>query len=249
MSTPGQPNDSSFGPYPGVDNFAETAARPMPQAPMPHAPMPGPGYPGGAYPQQYPTYAMPPEKPKPPVFMIVALTAIVILLAAAAFVWIKVANSGADQAAVTEQQQQQPQAQPTVTSVVADPETEAATQLRNQITTDAALFRSSLADRWTAQISAKRPGLYAENRTWDNRSILSEFQAMQSRYPQVKLIDSSAWPVFSESGWMVTVSAQGFATAESALAWCRGNGLDKDHCFAKLISSTRGPEGSTLYQR
>lgn len=238
--------------YPST--YSPTAQYPSGQ--YPSAQYPSAQYPSGQYPaapnQQYgATY---PVQAKgggsQQILMIAAIALIVVLLGAAGVVWFKVANSGNDTAsqdpAVVTQQQQTTE---TVTSVVVDPETDAATKLRNQIDGDASAFRTSLGQRWAAQISAKRPGLNAEGRIWDNQAILSEFQAMQGRYPQVRLLDSSAWPVFSEGGWMVTVSAQGFPTPQSALSWCASNGLDKDHCFAKFISSTQGPDGSTLYQR
>ena len=219
----------------------------------------GPASSGPLYaPTQYPSGPYPPPGygPAPAggagraVLLGLAIACVIGLAVAAVVVWMKVVNAPDEKTAdpaptvVT-------QAPPThtVTSVVADPETDAAGRLRDQATADAADFRGALADRWAAQISAKRPGLYADGRTWDNQAILAEFESSRSRYPQVRLLDSSEWPVFSESGWWVTVSAQGFASADDALAWCRGNGLDKDHCFAKLISSSSGPEGSTLYQK
>ncbi|MEZ5210440.1 hypothetical protein [Gordonia sp. (in: high G+C Gram-positive bacteria)] len=117
-----------------------------------------------------------------------------------------------------------------------------------QLSDLAAGDRGSLGSgRWSAQLSAKKPGLNAENRIWDDASILDEHQRLRNRFPQVKLLNSSDWPVFSYSGWWVTVMDGGFVTPEAANAWCRGNGFDPDHCFAKLVSVSGTPEGTTRY--
>ncbi|KJR07352.1 hypothetical protein [Gordonia sihwensis] len=276
MSTDGRPDDPARNDPAqtarDVDHYAETMSRPVPDPPsVPPLREPtrtydalGPEDPyrsGPHYaPTGYPTGPYPPlgygPAPAPAggagraVLLGVAIACVIALAVAAVVVWMKVVNAP-DETTAQPAPAVVTQAPPThtVTSVVADPETDAAGRLRDQASVDAAAFRAALADRWAAQISAKRPGLYADGRTWDNQTILAEFESSRSRYPQVRLLDSSEWPVFSESGWWVTVSAQGFASADDALAWCRGNGLDKDHCFAKLISSSRGPEGSTLYQK
>ncbi|EGD54387.1 hypothetical protein [Gordonia neofelifaecis] len=211
------------------------------------------GYPSGPPPTGYPAYGYQ-QQPSSggagrAVLLGVAIALVIGLAVAAVVVWMKVIDSGGDTAAPAPQTVAQEPPTHTVTSVVTDPESDAAGRLRDQSIADAAFLRAGLDGRWAAQISAKRPGLYAEGRTWDNQAILAEFQSSRSRYPQVRLIDSGQWPVFSESGWWVTVSAQNFADPAAALAWCSSNGLDRDHCFAKLISSSQGPEGSTLYQK
>jgi serine/threonine-protein kinase len=38
-----------------------------------------------------------------------------------------------------------------------------------------------------------------------------------------------------------------FRDSSGALAWCRSQGLDNDHCVAKVVSATRPIEGSTAY--
>ncbi|WP_347954726.1 hypothetical protein [Gordonia aichiensis] len=211
-------------------------------------------YSPAGYGSGYPPFPQPPQPPRGgtgrAVLLGVAIACIVVLAAAAVVIWMKVAGPGGSD----EEQGSPPAAAAapvteTVTSVVVDAESAAATALTDRAAADAADFRGPLNNRWTAQISAKRPGLVAEGRTWDNQAILAEFDAARGRYPQVRLLDSSDWPVFSDSGWWVTVSAQSFAGPEAALSWCVVNGLDRDHCFAKLVSSTGSPDGSTLYQR
>ncbi len=212
------------------------------------------GPPTGGYPGY--SYGQPPRSGGGgrAVLLGIAIACVIGLAVAAVFVWLKVADSG-DDASTTAQpdattQQQQPQQQTTtVTSTAVDPEVSAGESLRGQAATDAADMRTMHNNQWAAQISSKRLGLVAEGTTWNNAAIWSEFESSRARYPQVKLLNSNEWPVFSEPGWWITVSAQNFPSPESALVWCRSVGLDKDHCFAKLVSDSRGPQGTTLYQR
>ncbi len=119
--------------------------------------------------------------------------------------------------------------------------------LRTQANSDRAFILANLNNRWVAQLSSKRPGLVAEGRTWDDQAILDEFLASRLRFSDVRLLWSDEWSVFSYSGWWVTVAANTFPGPDDANTWCRTQGFDPDHCFAKMISTSAGPEGSTLY--
>ncbi|KXP14458.1 hypothetical protein AXK60_00665 [Tsukamurella pseudospumae] len=119
--------------------------------------------------------------------------------------------------------------------------------LRIQADSDKAFILGSLNNRWVAQLSSKRVGLVADGRTWDEKAILDEFLALRLRFADVRLLYSDEWPVFSYKGWWVSVAAATFPGPDEANQWCRSNGFDRDHCFAKLVSSTASPEGSTRY--
>ncbi|TXA43098.1 hypothetical protein DKM27_02765 [Mycobacterium tuberculosis variant bovis] len=45
----------------------------------------------------------------------------------------------------------------------------------------------------------------------------------------------------------VTVAGLTFADSSGPLAWCRFQGFDRDHCAAKLVSTTHPEAGSTAY--
>jgi hypothetical protein len=47
----------------------------------------------------------------------------------------------------------------------------------------------------------------------------------------------------------VTVIGLPQSTAAQANGWCDANGFDADHCFAKVISSTLGVGGTTVYRK
>jgi len=120
-------------------------------------------------------------------------------------------------------------------------------QLRAIATGDQPYVLSVLADRWVPQLSSKRVGLVAEGHTWTNALILNDHQQLRQSYSGVRLLSSADWSTFSGSDFWVTIVGVGYGTADEALAWCTSNGFDRDHCFAKLISTTHPVEGSTAY--
>ncbi|GAA4641306.1 hypothetical protein [Gordonia humi] len=239
MSRPDEPGPYG-GPQQNVDHYAQT----MHGGPLPER-----------YPQQYQyphPYAHPPQRGSSVARGVViglAIACVVALVVAGVVLAIEFTGDDAsnDTATATETVQQQGATEVT-TTVPADPEADAAGTLASTSQTDTADVRAHHDHRWAAQISAKWPGVYAEGRAWDSQAILAEYRGMASRYPNVKLLRAADWPVFSDPNWWIIVSAQSFSTPESALAWCRAQSLDHDHCFAKYISSSDGPEGSTRYQ-
>jgi hypothetical protein len=131
--------------------------------------------------------------------------------------------------------------------VAADAVLTAGDALRRQATADRTFILANLDNRWVAQLSSKRPGLVAEDRTWSEQAILDEFLALRLRFGDARLLFSNEWPVFDYRGWWVTVATPTFGGPDAANNWCRQQGFDRDHCFAKRISTTAGPEGSTRY--
>ena len=129
------------------------------------------------------------------------------------------------------------------------PDTESASgsQLRAIAASDQPIVLAGLAERWVPQLSSKRPGLVAEGSTWTNALTLDEHLRLRQTYPGVRLLWSGDWSTFSESDFWVTIVGTGFPTADGALAWCTSSGFDRDHCYAKLISTTHPIEGSTAY--
>lgn len=131
----------------------------------------------------------------------------------------------------------------------APPNTEASAenQLRSIVANDRPFVAEVLTDQWVPQISSKRPGLVAEGQTWNNALTLGEHQRLRNVDSRVRLIWSGDWSTFSAPNFWVTILGIGYPTPEGALAWCRSAELDRDHCIAKLISTSHGVEGSTAY--
>jgi hypothetical protein len=106
---------------------------------------------------------------------------------------------------------------------------------------------SRLADRWVPQLSSKRPGLVAEGITWNNAETLREHLQLRLNYPEVRLLWSGDWSTFSAPDFWVTIAGVTFPDADGALAWCRSHNIDRDHCYAKLVSTTHPVDGSTAF--
>ncbi|HET6732672.1 hypothetical protein [Mycobacterium sp.] len=128
-----------------------------------------------------------------------------------------------------------------------DIESASGSQLRAIAASDQPIVFAGLAERWVPQLSSKRPGLVAEGQTWTNAMTLAEHEQLRQTYPGVRLLWSGDWSTFSESNFWVTIVGTGFPTADGALAWCTSSGFDRDHCYAKLISTTHPVDGSTDY--
>ncbi|MFV9634448.1 hypothetical protein [Mycobacterium neumannii] len=128
-----------------------------------------------------------------------------------------------------------------------DAETSSGNQLRSIVASDKPMVLATMTDTWVPQLSSKRLGLVAEGRTWTHAAILAEHQRLRQTYPGARLLWSGDWSTFSHSNFWVTIAGPTYPTAEGALAWCRNNQFDRDHCFAKLVSTTHAVEGSTDY--
>lgn len=144
-----------------------------------------------------------------------------------------------------------PTAAPTTTRPMRIPSTTPPTQdpeqrLRQIASGDRSYVASRLADLWVPQLSAKRYGTVEGGVPWDLRMALNEHLQLRQTYG-ARLLWSGDWSTFSERNYWVTVADITFATADGALMWCSNRGFDRDHCIAKIVSTTRGVSGSTAY--
>jgi serine/threonine protein kinase len=139
-----------------------------------------------------------------------------------------------------------PATQPVPTSVRSAPQ-DPLQQLRQIANDDRPLVSAQIADRWVPQLSSKRPGVVDNGVVWDNVMTLQEHLQLRQRYPDARLLWSGDWSTFSAPDFWVTVAGITFADSAGALAWCRNQGFDRDHCAAKIISTTHPVAGSTAY--
>jgi hypothetical protein len=107
----------------------------------------------------------------------------------------------------------------------------------------------ALQNRWVPQISSKRVGLVAEGITFGNADILRNHLTLRQRYDDVRLVLSGQWSTFSSPDFWVTVVGQPSVDAGIANGWCDSQGIDAGNCFAKWISNTIGPEGTTVMRK
>ncbi|OBH41472.1 serine/threonine protein kinase [Mycobacterium mantenii] len=120
-------------------------------------------------------------------------------------------------------------------------------QLRQIANDDRSFVYAQLSDWWVPQLSSKRPGVRDNGIVWDNASTLQEHLQLRQRYPDVRLLWSGDWSTFSATDFWVTIAGIRFPDSAGALAWCRYQGFDRDHCAAKLVSTTHREPGSTAY--
>jgi hypothetical protein len=119
--------------------------------------------------------------------------------------------------------------------------------LRALANSDKPFVTGQLADRWVPQLSSKRPGLVADGVTWNNSSTLREHLQLRLDYPEVRLLWTGDWSTFSAPDFWVTIAGVTFGDAQGALSWCLGHNLDRDHCYAKLVSTTHPVDDSTAF--
>lgn len=98
---------------------------------------------------------------------------------------------------------------------------------------------------WVPQLSSKQPGTVDNGTTYDASSIYANYQGLVASHTNVRLLWSGDWSVYRESDYWVAVYGQGFTTAAGANAWCDAQGFAADDCFAKRLSHTAGPAGTT----
>lgn len=125
-------------------------------------------------------------------------------------------------------------------------EATAGEQLTAEVDEGTRIAQDRLAEQWVVQLSAKKPGLEANGKTWAEEDILAEYTENQRRHPEAILLWSGDWTSFRLSDFWVTVLAEPYDTPEEALETCRDLGLDRDNCFAKKLSTSEGPDGTTL---
>jgi hypothetical protein len=140
-----------------------------------------------------------------------------------------------------------PPASPTPTY---DSEAASLQQLQELVNTDRPLVSNWLTYQhpWVPQLGSKKLGTVDNGMSYSYSRILQDFLQLRQQYPHAHLLRSGDWSTFDSPGYWVTIADWAYPAASDALGWCRSQGLDKNHCFAKLVSITHSPDGSTVYQ-
>jgi serine/threonine-protein kinase len=103
-----------------------------------------------------------------------------------------------------------------------------------------------LVGSWVPQLSSKRPGLVVDGQAYDAAAILAEHQALQSRYPDARLVWSGDFANYRGRDFWITLVGERMATAAAANAWCDAQRLDGDHCYAVRLTHSGGPAGNSV---
>lgn len=131
----------------------------------------------------------------------------------------------------------------------ADEEEAAAEVALGRLADDTARHAQYAEGHWYAQLSSKKVGLQVEGRTWDNRTILQQYFDYTTNYGSIILTRAHDWSVFDADGdWYVLLADVGATSDTDANAWCDAQGIGKDDCFAKMLSTTAAVKGSTTYR-
>lgn len=104
---------------------------------------------------------------------------------------------------------------------------------------------ASLEGRWVPQLGAMRIGTGSRAGEKTEAEVLDMVEDYRARYPEATLLWSGDWPVYKESHFYVVIVARPSDDPDTALRWCRDQGLGPDHCLAKSLRRYGTPEGAT----
>jgi hypothetical protein len=104
----------------------------------------------------------------------------------------------------------------------------------------------ALVGSWVAQLSSKTYGMTVDGTTYDYLQIWNDFESTTEQNPDALLLWSGDYSSFLLPNYWVTIMPTAYSTGEQANSWCSSDGLTAQTCYAKLISHTAGPTGSTL---
>ena len=113
---------------------------------------------------------------------------------------------------------------------------------------DAGHVEDALAGSWMPQLSSKVEGTTDDGITYSYRDILAEHLRLRLRYddPGVRLVNSRDWGSFLGKGYWVTLVDSTTPGSAPALDFCRSQGFDRDHCYAKRLLRDGPVDGSTV---
>lgn len=140
-----------------------------------------------------------------------------------------------------------PPTSPRITTAPKDPDAAALAELT--ATADAQRSKvEGLVGRWVPQIDSKRHGMTDVEGVafWGHEQILDNYRSYLGRFPDALLVRSDDFATFEPGYWVVLVP-DAFSDYDGALGWCRDEGFDRDHCFAKLVSHDASIEPNAEY--
>lgn len=105
---------------------------------------------------------------------------------------------------------------------------------------------NELLDYWVPQLASNTPGVADNGEYWDEELIWQEHYRLKQQYDAL-LLNSNEY-IYRVNGYWVSVAPTGYNSPEGALGWCQRKYLDKDHCFAKLITHNPSISDTVEYQ-
>ena len=120
-------------------------------------------------------------------------------------------------------------------TAVVDPDAAALDQLNQAAASDQASV-DALVGRWVPQIDSKAVGIFADGQTWTLPLIFQNYQHELAQFPTALLLRSDTYQSFKPGYWVVIVNHP-TSNPDDALAWCVDQGIDGQHCYAKLVTN------------
>ena len=134
---------------------------------------------------------------------------------------------------------------PTTTQNATTDEASAQAALQQQIAADQPTV-DALAGQWVPQLSSKTYGMVTNGITYGYLQIWQDFESINQAHPGALLLWSGDYTSFQLTNYYVTILPDPYPSGSQAAGWCTSNGLGANDCYAKLISHTAGPKGSTV---
>ncbi len=136
--------------------------------------------------------------------------------------------------------------QPTTTQARIQTDEAAAEQELQQLVDADRPEVESLVGSWVSQLSSKNVGLVVNGVTFDYRAILADYQQEATAHPGSLLLRSEDYSDFRLAGFYVTVAPQPYSDPSDANAWCDGQGIDANDCFAERLMHGDNAQGDTV---
>jgi hypothetical protein len=109
---------------------------------------------------------------------------------------------------------------------------------------------SELEGSWVPQLSSKTDGTYdpLDDKTYTYADIYSQYLSLRLKYPNVRVLSSSAWRSYKLPGHWVVIAGTPFTTPEEPNTWCDDRGIPQTQCFAKQLVRDGAPEGTIRHR-
>ena len=99
---------------------------------------------------------------------------------------------------------------------------------------------AQLVGSWVPQISSKREGSAGAD------AVLSDHQQWRYTYPDVLLLWSGDYSSYGPDDYWVTIVGRPYGSVAAANSWCASAGRSRNDCYAKFVSHTVGPTGTSV---
>ncbi len=102
---------------------------------------------------------------------------------------------------------------------------------------------------WVPQLASNQVGTDKQGHTWSEAEILADHVARRNAYGGALLWSGDFRTFASGDYWVTVVPSQASSTPGTVLAWCDAEQIDRDHCYAKRLSTSSAYPGNNTKHR